>query len=92
MLRALKEDGVSIVFISHKLNEVLEISDRVTVLRRGKRIDTVPTEGATEESLARLMVGRDVLLRVEKEQRPSRASPCSRWRTSTCATSAGSRR
>ncbi len=48
VLRALKEDGVSIVFISHKLNEVLEISDRVTVLRRGKQIDTVPTEGATE--------------------------------------------
>jgi ABC-type uncharacterized transport system ATPase subunit len=67
VLRALKEDGVSIVFISHKLNEVLEISDRVTVLRRGKRIDTVPTEGATEASLARLMVGRDVLLRVKKE-------------------------
>jgi ABC-type uncharacterized transport system ATPase subunit len=67
VLRALKKDGVSIVFISHKLNEVLEISDRVTVLRRGKRIDTVPTEGATEQSLARLMVGRDVLLRVEKE-------------------------
>jgi simple sugar transport system ATP-binding protein len=67
VLRALTEDGVSIVFISHKLNEVLEISDRVTVLRRGKMIDTVPTEGATEESLARLMVGRDVLLRVKKE-------------------------
>jgi simple sugar transport system ATP-binding protein len=67
VLRALKKDGVSIVFISHKLNEVLEISDRVTVLRRGKRIDTVPTEGATEASLARLMVGRDVLLRVKKE-------------------------
>jgi general nucleoside transport system ATP-binding protein len=67
VLGALKKDGVSIVFISHKLNEVLEISDRVTVLRRGKRIDTVPTEGATEESLARLMVGRDVLLRVEKK-------------------------
>jgi simple sugar transport system ATP-binding protein len=67
VLRALKADGVSIVFISHKLNEVLAISDRVTVLRRGKKIDTVPTEGATEESLARLMVGRDVLLRVEKE-------------------------
>ena len=67
VLRALKADGVSIVFISHKLNEVLEISDRVTVLRRGKRIDTVPTEGATEASLARLMVGREVLLRVNKE-------------------------
>jgi general nucleoside transport system ATP-binding protein len=69
VLRALAADGTSIVFISHKLNEVLEISDRVTVLRRGKKIDTVPTEGATERSLARLMVGRDVLLRVEKEQR-----------------------
>jgi general nucleoside transport system ATP-binding protein len=67
VLRALKADGVSIVFISHKLNEVLEISDRVTVLRRGKRIDTVPTEGATEASLASLMVGREVLLRVNKE-------------------------
>jgi ABC-type uncharacterized transport system ATPase subunit len=65
VLEALKGE-TGIVFISHKLNEVLEIADRVTVLRRGKRIDTVPTEGATEESLARLMVGRDVLLRVDK--------------------------
>jgi simple sugar transport system ATP-binding protein len=68
VLRALKKDGVSIVFISHKLNEVLAISDRVTVLRRGKKIDTVPTEGATEESLARLMVGREVLLRLDKTE------------------------
>jgi general nucleoside transport system ATP-binding protein len=67
VLRALKEDGVAIVFISHKLGEVLEIADRITVLRRGKRIDTVPKEGSTEQSLARLMVGRDVLLQVEKE-------------------------
>jgi general nucleoside transport system ATP-binding protein len=66
VLRALRDDGKAIVFISHKLGEVLEIADRVTVLRRGKRVDTVPTEGATEESLARLMVGRDVLLRVDK--------------------------
>ncbi len=66
VLKALQEDGVAIVFISHKLNEVLEIADRVTVLRRGKKIDTVSTEGATEQSLARLMVGRDVLLQVEK--------------------------
>jgi general nucleoside transport system ATP-binding protein len=66
VLRSLKRDGVAIVFISHKLNEVLEIADRVTVLRRGKKIETVPTEGSTEQSLARLMVGRDVLLRVDK--------------------------
>jgi ABC-type uncharacterized transport system ATPase subunit len=67
VLNALKADGTSIVFISHKLGEVLEIADRITVLRRGKKIDTVPKQGATEESLARLMVGRDVLLRVDKE-------------------------
>jgi general nucleoside transport system ATP-binding protein len=68
ILRELQADGTSIVFISHKLNEVLEISDRVTVLRRGEKIDTVVTEGSTERSLARLMVGRDVLLRVEKPE------------------------
>jgi simple sugar transport system ATP-binding protein len=68
ILRELQADGTSVVFISHKLNEVLEISDRVTVLRRGEKIDTVVTEGSTERSLARLMVGRDVLLRVEKPE------------------------
>jgi general nucleoside transport system ATP-binding protein len=68
VLRALRDDGVAIVFISHKLGEVLEIADRVTVLRRGKKIDTVSTAGATEQSLARLMVGRDVLLRVDKSK------------------------
>ena len=67
ILRALVEKGMSIIFISHKLNEVLEFADRITVLRRGRKIDTLPAAGATEESLARLMVGRDVLLRVEKE-------------------------
>jgi simple sugar transport system ATP-binding protein len=66
ILRSLTDQGKSIIFISHKLNEVLEIADRVTVLRRGKRIETLSTEGATEEQLARLMVGREVLLRVEK--------------------------
>jgi general nucleoside transport system ATP-binding protein len=66
VLRSLTAEGTSVVFISHKLNEVLDIADRVTVLRRGEKVDTVPAEGATERSLARLMVGRDVLLRVEK--------------------------
>ena len=69
IIKSLQADGTSIIFISHKLNEVLEIADRITVLRRGKKIDTVPREGATEEALARMMVGREVLLRVEK--RPS---------------------
>jgi general nucleoside transport system ATP-binding protein len=66
ILRSLQREGMSIIFISHKLNEVLEIADRITVLRRGKKIDTVLREGATEADLARLMVGREVLLRVEK--------------------------
>src|SRR5205823_12707423 len=66
ILRTLTREGMSIVFISHKLNEVLEIADRITVLRRGQKIDTVPREGATEEGLARMMVGREVLLRVAK--------------------------
>jgi general nucleoside transport system ATP-binding protein len=67
ILRTLRREGISIIFISHKLKEVLEIADRITVLRRGKTIETVPRQGATEESLARAMVGREVLLRVEKQ-------------------------
>ena len=67
IIRSLQAEGKSIIFISHKLGEVLAIADRITVLRRGKTVETVPREGATEESLARLMVGRDVLLRVEKK-------------------------
>jgi ABC-type uncharacterized transport system ATPase subunit len=67
ILRTLVREGMSVIFISHKLNEVLAIADRVTVLRRGKRIDTIDREGATEQGLARMMVGREVLLRVEKK-------------------------
>jgi simple sugar transport system ATP-binding protein len=66
IIAGLKAEGKSIIFISHKLHEVLEVADRITVLRRGKKIDTVTSEGATEESLARMMVGREVLLRVDK--------------------------
>ena len=66
IIRELTSQGTSIIFISHKLNEVAEVADRITVLRRGKLIETLPAEGATEASLARLMVGRDVLLRVDK--------------------------
>ena len=49
ILKGLQREGMSIIFISHKLNEVLEIADRITVLRRGRKVDTVPREGATEE-------------------------------------------
>ena len=66
IVRSLTDQGKSIIFISHKLNEVIEIADRITVLRRGKKVETLPAAGATEEGLARLMVGREVLLRVDK--------------------------
>jgi simple sugar transport system ATP-binding protein len=66
IIRSLKSQGKSIIFISHKLNEVLDIADRITTLRRGVVVDTIPAAGATEESLARMMVGREVLLRVDK--------------------------
>jgi simple sugar transport system ATP-binding protein len=58
---------MSVIFISHKLHEVLDIADRVTVLRRGKHIETLPREGATQAQLAKSMVGREVLLRVDKK-------------------------
>src|ERR687895_1732189 len=66
ILRTLTDEGMSVIFISHKLHEVLEIADRVTVLRRGRTIETLPREGATQPQLAKLMVGREVLLRVDK--------------------------
>ena len=66
ILRNLTREGMSIIFITHKLNEVLAIADRITVLRRGKKIDTLQAAGATEQGLATLMVGREVLLSVDK--------------------------
>jgi ABC-type uncharacterized transport system ATPase subunit len=66
VVKSLTEQGKSVIFISHKLHEVLEIADRISVLRRGKLVETRPREGATEAGLARAMVGREVLLRVDK--------------------------
>src|SRR6188508_3166238 len=54
VIRGLTARGKSVIFITHKLNEVLDIADRITVLRRGKLVETLPAEGATEASLARL--------------------------------------
>ncbi len=64
--RQMIQEGKSIIFISHKLNEVMDISDRITVLRKGKYIDTVETKKITEEALATMMVGRKVLFRLER--------------------------
>lgn len=66
-LREMKEGGLSVILITHKLYEVMEISDRVSVLRRGKLIATVNTKDTSSRELARLMVGRDVDLTVHKE-------------------------
>lgn len=66
-LKLLKDRGYSIVFISHKLNEIKQICDRITVLRDGKSVATVETCDVSEADISRLMVGRDVYLNIEKE-------------------------
>src|SRR6202011_438490 len=66
VLRDLVKSGKTIIFISHKLKEVLEISDRITVMRRGKVVGHLVTKNTDEAEIARLMVGREVLLRVDK--------------------------
>lgn len=72
ILRGLREQGKTIIIITHKLKEVLELSDNITVMRDGKVVGNLPTSEATAEGLARLMVGREVLLRVDKkEARPT---------------------
>jgi simple sugar transport system ATP-binding protein len=66
ILRGLREQGKTIIIITHKLQEVLALSDNITVMRQGKVVGNLPTKEATAEKLASLMVGREVLLRVEK--------------------------
>jgi general nucleoside transport system ATP-binding protein len=66
VLRSLRAQGRSIVIVTHKLQEILELADRVTVMRDGKVVGTVLTQHTSEQELARLMVGRDVNLRVER--------------------------
>jgi simple sugar transport system ATP-binding protein len=67
-LKSLKNDGYTIVFISHKLNEVKELSDRVTVMRNGRSIGTSRIEDVNEQSLSRMMVGREVILKIQKDK------------------------
>ena len=68
VMHNLVKQGVSIVFITHKLKEVLTVADQITVLRRGKVAGTVKPEEATEASLAAMMVGREVILLIDKKE------------------------
>ena len=67
-LKTLKAHGFTIVFISHKLGEVKEICDRITVLRRGAVVGTAEIGDVTERDISRMMVGRDVLMDIEKKE------------------------
>ena len=68
IMRNFTREGKSILFISHKLNEIMEVSDRVTVLQKGRYVGTVNTAETTKEELSRMMVGRPVQLVVQKEE------------------------
>ena len=60
VIRRLKADGVAVVYISHRLNEIIDLADRIAVLRDGRLVGEQPAAGATEESISRAMVGRDL--------------------------------
>ena len=68
ILRKMREQGSAIIIITHKLNEVMEISDRVTILRKGQSIDTVNTCETNEKQLTELMVGRPVILEIQRPE------------------------
>lgn len=66
-LLKLKENGYTVIFISHKLNEITEICDRLTVLRNGRVTGTADVKDLSEQQISKMMVGRDVMLEIEKE-------------------------
>ncbi|HMT13363.1 MAG TPA: ABC transporter ATP-binding protein [Aestuariivirga sp.] len=66
ILRGLRDQGKTVIIITHKLNEIMEVTDRVSVMRRGELVATVDTRDTSAAALAELMVGRSVLLEVEK--------------------------
>ena len=68
VLRNMRKDGKSIIIITHKLHEVLEISDRVAILRKGEHVDTVTTKDATEQSLTEAMMGEKIDLNIIREE------------------------
>lgn len=68
IMKGFAEEGKSILFITHKLNEIMEVADRCTVLRKGKYIGTVDVKDTTKEELSRMMVGRDISFTVDKKE------------------------
>lgn len=68
IMRDFAKEGKSILFITHKLNEIMEVADRCTVLRKGKWVGTVDIENTTKEELSKMMVGRDITFKVDKKQ------------------------
>lgn len=68
IMRGFAKEGKSILFITHKLNEIMSVADRCTVLRKGKCIGTVDIKDTTKEELSRMMVGRDVSFSVQKKE------------------------
>lgn len=74
IMKRLVEEGKSIILITHKLKEIMEISDRVTIIRRGKVIDTVDTNNTNPNELAAKMVGRDVTFQIDKQE-PAAGEP-----------------
>jgi ABC-type uncharacterized transport system ATPase subunit len=96
VMQLLRGQGKSIIFITHKLKEVLHIADRIVVLRGGKTVGEADPKTATQASLASMMVGREVILTVEKEAARPRGSgagtgshlrPRRPWANPRCATS-----
>ena len=66
ILRKMKDEGCAVIIITHKLNEVMDISDRVTVLRKGQSIETVVTAETTDRALTEIMVGRPISLAISR--------------------------
>ena len=67
-LKGLKQEGYTVIFISHKLNEVTELCDRITVMRNGRTVGVDEIRNVTEQDISRMMVGRDVVLEIDKER------------------------
>src|SRR5690606_18504296 len=83
VIRELKRDGVSVLYISHRLNEVRELADRVTVLRDGRNAGELKRDEVSHDALVRLMVGRELKQFFQRGQHsgtPSQGPPLLRWR------------